>query len=234
MSYRYFDLFGTLVPAISVQEYRRTLVEMAQILSVPDQEFVRLWHALSHERTTGMFPTMETILEHLCWRLHSNVDATHIAQAALLRLELMQRALTPRSDALNTLAQLRRMNIPIGLISDCSPDVPLLWSETPFASFIEVPIFSCIVGCKKPNPVIYTYACQKLGALAHECLYVGDGGGRELIGATQMRMQAVLLRVPEEKGGTAHRPDREEWRGLMASSLQEILAFIRITAVEQS
>lgn len=114
----------------------------------------------------------------------------------------------------------------IGLISDCSPEVPLLWQETPFVPLIDAAIFSCAVKLKKPNSRIYRLACQKLGVIPENCLYVGDGASRELTGASRVGMRPVMIRVPYEDGYEAYRPDSEAWQGPTISSLEEVMKFL--------
>lgn len=83
----------------------------------------------------------------------------------------------------------------IGLISDCSCEIPLHWGSTPFAPLIDCPIFSCSVGLKKPDPQIYSLACEHLAIQPHECLYVGDGSSREFTGAAQSGMYPVCVQA---------------------------------------
>jgi putative hydrolase of the HAD superfamily len=58
------------------------------------------------------------------------------------------------------------------------------------------------------------------------CLFVGDGGSRELSGATAVGMEAVLIRTPEDRGDDAFRRDAEEWDGTRVAALQEVLELV--------
>ncbi|GHO58980.1 hypothetical protein KSB_74550 [Ktedonobacter robiniae] len=78
---------------------------------------------------------------------------------------------------------------------------------------------------KKPDARIYQLACEQLNTPAEACLYVGDGASRELTGAMQVGMQAVLLRLPAEEQ-TARRPQAEFWSGSALSFLHEVLTFL--------
>jgi len=113
--------------------------------------------------------------------------------------------MVPRSDAIETLSHLKYEGCKIGLISDCSAEVPAIWKDTPFVKLIDVAIFSCLVGMKKPDPQIYQLTMNQLGIRPQEGLYIGDGSSQELTGASQVGMQAVLLRLTDEEGADAHR-----------------------------
>jgi len=223
-----FDLFGTLVDNFAFQGYQGTLSGIASALTLPSEDFYRLWYETSHMRATGFFETVEANIEHICRTLGLQVEADRISAAARIRIDFTRRTLTPRQDAVETLARLKAAGYKIGLISDCSPDVPLLWQETAFASLVDVPIFSCAVGFKKPDPRIYTLICERVAVMPQKCLYVGDGSSRELTGASQVGMHPVLIRVPYE--GTIYesfRPDPEVgWQGCTVSTLKEVLGLV--------
>ena len=71
---------------------------------------------------------------------------------------------------------------------------------------------------KKPDPRVYALACNRLEVQPGECLFIGDGGSRELTGATNAGMGAVLIRAPDD----SENGDREDWRGRRISSVQEV------------
>jgi putative hydrolase of the HAD superfamily len=144
-----------------------------------------------------------------------------------LRIAFFRRTLQPRRETVGVLQALRARGLKLGLVSDCSCEAPLVWPTTRLAPLIDVAVFSCEVGCHKPNPKIYRAATEPLAVPARRCLYVGDGGSQELSGAQQVGMNAVLLRVPEEQDAHAYLLDqREDWPGPAVSSLREILTLI--------
>jgi len=224
-----FDLFGTLVDNtefldVSGAEYHRTLSNVAAALSVPEPDLLRLWSETVHERDSGFFPTMEDYLEHICRKCGVRADAQQIAQAAELRLEYLRGLLAPRNDTVETLTQLKASGHQIGLISDCSSEIPILWPQTPFATLVDVAILSCEVGLTKPDPRIYQMACDRLKVAPDRCLYVGDGGSRELTGASASGMDVVLIRASYD----TITGNREEWPGETITELKEVLALIGV------
>jgi putative hydrolase of the HAD superfamily len=163
---------------------------------------------------------------HICQKLGVSVADAQVKQASQIRFNYTLRSVKPRPDALETLAFLKAEGYKTGLISDCSTEVPTIWKETPLAPLIDVAVFSCVAGVKKPDPRIYQVAIERLGDEPQKCLYIGDGSSQELTGALKAGMYPVLIRVPYEAGEDAYRIDEEEWHGAVISSLKEVLSLL--------
>jgi putative hydrolase of the HAD superfamily len=223
-----FDLFGTLVDNFSFEGYERVLHEMALALGLRGGDFARLWaeEATFNMRLTGAFGGVEGNIEHVCVALGGDPEPSRIAAAARMRVEFTRRGLLPRADAVHTLSTLRAAGCKTGLVSDCTAEVPLLWSDTPLAPLMDATVFSCVELVKKPDPRMYELACERLAVAPGDCLYVGDGGSRELTGAAKAGMHPVLIRVPYDRMYDPFRPDAEEWKGPRISTLEEILALV--------
>lgn len=221
-----FDLFGTLVDIPPLQEYKVVLSEMAGTLVVSCEDFENLWVDTINERFTGVFKSPRANIEYICQKLGSSPNDENIESAARIRWDYTQRLLTPRTDAIETIKKLRAEGRKIGLLSDCSAEVPQLWKETAFASLIDTSVFSCSVGLKKPNPRIYQIACDRLGVSPQQCLYVGDGSHQELRGASQAGMHPVLIRVPYEDDYEDFRIRVEDWLGPKVTALKDILTLV--------
>jgi putative hydrolase of the HAD superfamily len=222
-----FDFFGTLVDNFSLREHEHMLSEIAKALSIPRNDFAQIWVATFSERATGVFRTVEENIKYACRTLGCPINASKIKVAADIRCRYYQKTLKPRRGVLNVLAQLKAEGYKIGLISDCSTELPDVWSSTPFASLVDAAVFSCQVGIRKPNPKIYLFACKQLGVRPQDCLYIGDGSSRELTGAAAVGMQALLLRVPHEDHQTVGRIDLDEWTGPSISDMRHITALVR-------
>ena len=218
-----FDLFGTLVDTSSRQAYEKVLHEMAAVLGAPADEFARLWFDTFNLRSTGALKSPGGNILYACQQLRIICTDEQVKRASEIRTDFTVESIAPRKDALDTLNALKKKRLKIGLISDCSDEVPAAWDSTPFAALIDVAIFSCSVAMKKPDPRIFRTATQQLGLKPQDCLYVGDGSSHELTGAKKVGMHPVLIRVPYETGGDAYRIDAEEWHGPTVSSLKEIL-----------
>jgi len=219
-----FDLIGTVAENFSAGQFEGLLREMAAAVGAPAEDFARLWVASFDERNRGAFATLDANVEHICQALYVEPEADRLTEAARLMLDFRRRTLKPRPDAVEVLTALRALGCKTGLISDCSPEVPVVWRETALAPLVDAAIFSCLVGLKKPDPRIYHLACERLGVKPQECLYVGDGDSHELTGASKAGMQALLIRIPDED---AYRHDPEDWQGPSIWSLKEVLQLVQ-------
>ena len=84
---------------------------------------------------------------------------------------------------------------------------------------VDTAVLSFNVGLAKPDPRIYELATRVLGVAAEHCLYVGDGSGGELTGASKAGMTAVLIRAPYDRADGA----REGWEGETISDIRDVL-----------
>jgi putative hydrolase of the HAD superfamily len=222
-----FDLFGTLVddPSYSESlgaEHRRMMSDVAASLSIPESVFWSWWSATQDERYTGVFPTMEAYLENLCRQSGVLPRPELIANAVRIRLEYFLGPLTPRVDTLDTLSRLRASGYKLGLISNCAIEDSIRWPSTPIAPLVDAAILSCEVGLRKPDLRIYQMVCDRLKVAPDRCLYVGDGGSKELTGAAESGMDVVLIRAPYDTVNG----DREEWQGTRISELKQVLDLV--------
>jgi putative hydrolase of the HAD superfamily len=220
-----FDLFGTLVDVYDPVAYYSVLREMMSILKTPDDDFIRLWHDTSEQRTNGVFRTLEENLEHICRELKVPVTKSQINLATWVRFDYVALALTPKQDAIEVLSQMKSEGYKIGLISNCSAEPPVIWPRTPFAPYFDATIFSSTSHLRKPDPGIYQLALDKLDVKACECLYIGDGDSNELEGAESVGMNPVLVNNPDENkyNSIAAKPKEKEWHGPVIISLKEVL-----------
>lgn len=221
-----FDLFGTLVDNFTTSEYMKVLDEMSQILDTPADKFSRLWRDSFYMRTNGTHRTHQESIRYICNELGIKITDAQVEKAADLRLAYTIRSLKPRKDAISVIEKIKAMGYKVGLVSDCSPETPEAWPQTPFKGIFNVTIFSCDVNVKKPDPRIYLLACERLGVKPEDCLYVGDGSSHELTGAKAVGMHPVQIIDPNETVDT-HFVDREKnWEGSRISYLKEVFFYL--------
>lgn len=221
-----FDLFGTLVDSFSSTEYENVLRGMGVALGAEPEEFLAAWYASSDRRAVGAHKSIAENVAMIARRMGLSPTEDEIAGAVRPRVEFVRRAIRARADAVATLGELREMGLRIGLISDCSPEVPGLWRATEMAPLVDVALFSPECGFKKPDARIYEMACERLQVRPDEAIYVGDGGSHELTGATAAGMRAVMIRVPYQDED-AHRLGAEEWDGETIGALGEVPGLVR-------
>ncbi len=165
---------------------------------------------------------MQDNILHICRELEAPAKQDDTKRAAQIRSDFERGVmLAPRADTVEVLSRLKSQDLKIGLVSNCTLDVPVIWPDTPLAPLFDVTVFSSSAGVLKPDPHIYLLATEQLGVQPEDCLYVGDGGSQELTGAAKVGMTPVLIRVPGKDFVV-----REEWDGPRVSSLTELLTLV--------
>jgi putative hydrolase of the HAD superfamily len=218
-----FDLFGTLVnhfPSSAGKMHH----EMVAVLEVPYEEFNRLWSRTTEMRVIGAFETVEASIPYVLDKMNAHAHAEQIRNAVAIRMKYIKESLRPKSDAITTLNELRRRRYRLGLLSNCSLEIPLLWPETDFAGAIDTAIFSCLARLKKPDQRIYHLACEQLGTKPESCLYIADGEEYELAAAASIGLQPVLIRSSSEESLSEVHSEAREWRGPAIATLPEVFA----------
>jgi putative hydrolase of the HAD superfamily len=221
-----FDLYGTLVDdfASSVGQLH---VEFVKTLAAPPDSFMKLWRETTEMRVIGAFQTVEASIEYVCNLLGVPITMEQLTRAVEIRLQLIKRTLTPRPDALETLARIRNNGYKIGLLSNCSIEIPIVWPETAFADLVDSAIFSSREGLKKPDPRLYRVACERLGMKPEDCLYIADGENYELAAAAKVGLHTLLLRNSSRDNGSELLREAREWQGDLIDSLTDVWQRVR-------
>jgi putative hydrolase of the HAD superfamily len=203
-----FDLWNTLADW-PVEAWEEVRPRVAERLGLPLDEFEERWYAeLGHVRELG--PLADALASF-------DVAPEVVEEIAEMRRVVTRQGLAPVDGAVETLAELRRRGLRIGLISICTDDVPAMWAETPFHGLFDAEVFSCSVGLRKPDPRIYLLACEQLGVEPGDAMFVGDGDNDELAGAERVGMTAILLERPGVE---------RDWDGRRIRALPEVLELV--------
>jgi putative hydrolase of the HAD superfamily len=217
-----FDLFGTLVRGFARQEYDQVNALMAAAVGIPFSDFWDLVAETGHGWYSGQYSSKEVRLQDICRRWDVRADTAQIARAAGYHYEFMAAALIPEPEVLEALGALKSRGLRLGLITNCGPCVPLVWSRSPLARLIDEPVFSCEERATKPDAGIFLSACHRIQVQPAECVYVGDGSSEELTGAQSAGMLPVLKRADLRDAYDRHRPEVEGWRGLAIDETSEL------------
>lgn len=227
-----FDLFGTLIGDLAGPQYTDVLMRMASVLSIPTDDFHQMWSSTFHARNTGAFESVKVLLVHICRELGIQTNNDDIELAAQIRQDYARLVMTsPRKGTIDTLSQLGQSGYKLGLLSNCCPDTPVIWPETPFAPLFNATVFSSSVGLMKPDHRIYQLVVERLGVESKDCVYVSNGYGGELRGAYEEGMYPVVITPnPDDEFLCAPPADEEkalaEREGNVVSSLEEVLTLV--------
>ena len=191
-----FDFFGTLTRSVQRGPQH---ADIARKLGC-DPEVVRLiLDRTFHSRARGTFGSAEATLRWVTEQAGGRPRRAQVRAAVPARVDALKADTRLRPDAVSALRALKDRGLATGLISDCTHELPAFLPGLPVAPLLDAQVFSVEVGVCKPDPAIYLTACERLGVEAHECLYVGDGGSRELSGAAAVGMTPVRLAAPDLK-----------------------------------
>lgn len=185
-----FDLFHTLTALeVTTPEGKNT----SEMLGVDPQAWERQLMELTPERALKAdLDPMET-MKRMARAVQPSLSDEVIAKAFENRRSRFEISIVePPEKTINVLARLKKMGKKIGLCSNAESVEVQAWDRGPMAPFFDCALFSCFEGCAKPDREIYDRVLGKLGLKAGECLFVGDGGSRELEGARAAGFTTVL------------------------------------------
>jgi putative hydrolase of the HAD superfamily len=217
-----FDFFGTLTTA--VRRGPRHAVIARQLGCEPDAFFAELDRTF-YLRAAGGYGQPIDALRRVAYAAGGRPTLAELAYAVASRVDAVRADTVLRPDAVSVLSVLRRRGMPVIVVSDCWYELPAFAPRLAIAPYLEGCVYSVEVGHCKPHPAMYLEACRQLRLDPDECLYVGDGGSRELSGAREVGMATIRLAAPDLAGHLIFRGDRE-WSGPQARSLTEVLAMV--------
>jgi putative hydrolase of the HAD superfamily len=210
-----FDFFGTLTRAMKRGPRHD---EVALTLDCDPVEFAAALDRTFQARASGRYGDGGMDLYRVARLLGRSPGPAQVAEAVRLFRGALRDGIRLRSDAVRTLWTLRRVGLRTGLVSDCTYDLPVLLPDLPVAALLDTTVYSVHLGVTKPHPALFLTACHRLGVRPQQCLYIGDGGGRELSGARSAGMTAIRLAAPDLAGHLVF--DAEpDWAGVSVSSL---------------
>lgn len=221
-----FDLYQTLVDFTS-EDYLEQLYKMACELDVDEEKFKYYWNNETYlKRMLGTYPTVADNLIDICNKININTDYSKILRASDISLKYTKKSLNQLKENVEyTLSELKDKNYKIGLISDCTSNVPKLWNETILAKYFDTTIFSCNAGLKKPDSRIYHLLCKELNIQPSECYYVGDGWD-EIIGAYNVGMTPVLICSKENEEKNFSKQSEESLDITKIFDMKDLLSII--------
>ena len=109
-------------------------------------------------------------------------------------------------ESIELLKKLREKGLLTGLISNSFSDERDLIVASPLYPLFDVTMISYETGLYKPDPAVFKAMIEKLGVKPEQCLYIGDGGSRELYGARDAGMKAVQCTWFHDRGYEPHIP----------------------------
>jgi putative hydrolase of the HAD superfamily len=220
-----FDFFGTLTPSTPEEVWHEHTSRSAGVLGIDGATWRQALDESWAERATGALGDMPSTFRELARRCGAEPTDEALAAACAARSAAQRELYVFRPDALEVLARVRSLGYRLGILSDCTIELADAWDALPVAGLVHARVLSCEVGRRKPDPELFALIAAGLGAKPAQCLYIGDGGGRELTGASRCGMTAVMLRADDWHANAAHNRE-DDWAGPEVPSLTAVLPLL--------
>lgn len=183
-----FDMYETLITLHASALYFSA--EMAADAGIPVDDLRRAWYPSEMDRTLGKV-SLEEALRPILEQFGCYSDD-------LLALMGEKRRAAKRAsfdhlhpEVLPMLRALKARGVKIGLITNCFLEEAEYIRQSELYPFFHTAMLSCVEGVAKPDEAIFHRCTAGLGVAPQECLYVGDGGSRELETAQALGMKAA-------------------------------------------
>ncbi len=188
----FFDFFGTLVDIFKVQAYFQNVREMAEILGANPEKFNSQWVQAAMQRE-GDFSAVRDRIADACKGLNAKCTEEMVKKAVEIRMNFFLTNTIPRPDTVPALEWAKSAGYPLGLITNCTIELPEIWHRHPLAKYFPNPIFSSVERVRKPKREIFLRACEKLHVNPAATAYIGDGDDHEMEGAAAVGMTPILV-----------------------------------------
>ncbi len=213
-----FDLFHTLT---GLESEWSDLPWTSDVLGIDRKTWDEALLAGSRWRLVGDERDPYTILRKLAHQIDPTIADSRIREALRCRVQRFRGALMriPQENIL-ALQQLRAAGIRLGMISNADAMEVAAWSESPLAGLsrcrdILLPGRVREAGARY---LLSLLSAMRLALRPQECLFVGDGGSNELVGAKAVGLSTVFVsgvimelwpeRVPERRATSDHHIER--------------------------
>ncbi|MBO5227877.1 MAG: HAD family hydrolase [Lachnospiraceae bacterium] len=184
-----FDLFETLITEWGHKKYTKN--EMCADLGIERTEFDVYWDEKEHDRYIGSMSFEDSIM-YVCNKCEKCVDNKTISNIVEKRIKTKSVCFEyVQPEVFQLLRTLKAMGMQTAIISNCSSEEVRVLKESEIYKYFDEVILSYEVHMKKPDAGIYEEAAKRLGVDLGECIFVGDGGSNELVGAKNVGMKAI-------------------------------------------
>ncbi len=154
---------------------------------------LRMKHTLS-SITRKDFDSLE-LLQTVGVRTGVNLTPEQWEQFAWLWYEPLGRCAKVEDDIRQTLGTLKSMDLKLGIVSNTFVNRSSLERHLKIISildFFPVQLYSYEFHVRKPDPMLFRIAAEKIGVSAANCLFVGDRIDNDIVPAMGLGMKAVL------------------------------------------
>ena len=198
-----FDMFETLVSLFIGRTYYSE--DISADVGIDTESFSREWHKTEKRRSIGEL-TIEEALTEVLKKLNIYSEEKVRLAAGNRRKALAETFAAIPDDEIRLFEELKNRGIKIGLITNTFSDERDFIRESKLFPYFDVALISYEQGICKPDPELFKKMTQQLGVSPDECLYVGDGGSRELYVAREAGMHPIQCTWFHELAFVPHIP----------------------------
>ena len=218
-------MFETLVTLFVGRTYFSENVVSDLGLNDKLETYRKVWHATEKDRTTGKYTFAQGI--EIALKELDQYTPQKVELVISKRRQALQDTFSAIPDeSVQLLQELKSRGIKIGLMTNTFSDERDFIRNCKLFPFFDVPLISYEIGICKPSQEMFSKMTQLLGVTTEECLYVGDGGSRELYGARDAGMHPVQCTWFHELAFEPHVPCPILDEFEHAAHQKDILAFI--------
>ena len=198
-----FDMFETLISLFEGRTYFGENIS-ADVGADPAL-FRKEWHAIEDDRSIGKY-TIEEGLE-LVFKKLGVYSEENVKLAADKRKENLADSFNGVPDeSIALLQELRNRGIKVGLITNMFSDERDFLRNSKLIDYFDVALISYEEGICKPDLRLFEKMTREIGVKPEECVYVGDGGSKELFAAREAGMHPVQCTWFHEMAFEPHIP----------------------------
>ncbi len=183
-----FDMYETLITLFESSLYMGE--QIAEEIGISETKFREIWNPSDADRTIGK-RTLEDVIEEILRvndRYSQALFDTIIEKRKRSRMESFEHI---HPEILFLLKQLQERDIKIGLITNCYYEERDVIVKSELFQYFDAVCMSCEMGIMKPDTKIFHACMDELSVAPNECLYVGDGGSKELETAQLLGMHPI-------------------------------------------
>ena len=216
-----FDMFETLITHFKSPLYFGK--QIAEDMDIPEAKFREIWDPTDYARTIGKM-TLEEVFEQIL-RASDKYDAELVRKLADRRTACKVECFSHlHEEIVPMFEELKKQGYKVGLLSNCYFEEATVIKNSMLWNYFDVAYLSCEQGMAKPEEEFFLRCTDALLVEPSECLYVGDGGSKEVETAGRLGMkplQAVWYLQQGSKQPTWRKPEF-----LQAESPMEVLNYL--------
>jgi len=152
------------------------------------------WNYLKSRFTRREFNSLD-LLGKLGARLGHDLTKEQILELAWLWYRPLREIATIEEGLVDTLRMLGSDGLKLGLVSNTFVPGEVLdrhLQSEGLLEFIPTRVYSCDVRYRKPNPVVFRIALERIGLAAEDTIFVGDSPQADIRGSNLVGMVSVL------------------------------------------